>query len=431
MAPPGYVALGCVFGAGREMPPLESVMCVHVSLAAPAKVVAEAHGGPLWRDAVCSPGVTLWRLQPLYEPAVACGTFWAFAGSGHESDPAELQRSLAVAAIASSSSSSVSMSASSAAGVQTQLYCLATAVQSAHAPLLEQLAASAALAALVPSGHSSTAPLAVAASPGATLSVPGGERVSGISPSPARPYQWLSEANKLLAQQEKAELLAALAPGLGLEELAAHQAPPPSPQSASTLDGSAAFASPRPAHPDSYPWPYRWLGRRSKLLSLFHDEAYQSFVRWFEAHPSLASIKIPVNELAPVKAWLAELTFRNAAGVNSPLRVIRENCQKAAASLERGEVILSVYGTLNAGKSTLCNLLLGSSLLYGTCVPRCTARDVTQRMNDPCVCVCVNVVANAQCTALPCVIRSGESAGSARVFFEKGIDPVYVSGVSE
>jgi hypothetical protein len=47
MAPPGYVALGCVVSKDKAMPPVESVVCVHNSLAAPASLV------PLWHDAVC------------------------------------------------------------------------------------------------------------------------------------------------------------------------------------------------------------------------------------------------------------------------------------------------------------------------------------------------------------------------------------------
>jgi hypothetical protein len=253
---------------------------------------------------------------------------------------------------------------------QTQLFCLSTKV-GAYAPL-----------SLVSPSMSRTISTATVAADLDPLAV---------SPSPGRPYNWLNETTKIMARQERAlnqsaeDFLASI-PTIDQDSTTTATTTatttPTSTTTATTSSTTTTGSNSRPTltvssatfrnttaqlpSADAYYWPYRWLGRRNKLLALFHDESYQSFARWFEAHPALASLAIPVNNLPPVKSWLQELATSNST-VSSPLRIIRENCTSAANALEHGEVVLSVYGTLNAGKSTLCNMLLGCNKLYGMC----------------------------------------------------------------
>ena len=98
---------------------------------------------------------------------------------------------------------------------------------------------------------------------------------------------------------------------------------------------------------------------KQQMLEFFYnDDEFHQLLRWAEKQQVLTSIQADIVK-----------TSRSA---RPPLDIIEDQCRKTAEELAQSSVILCVYGNVNVGKSTLCNLLLGKKLLHVTNV-QCTA----------------------------------------------------------
>jgi len=101
---------------------------------------------------------------------------------------------------------------------------------------------------------------------------------------------------------------------------------------------------------------FRWLGRRNKLLTVFRDAEYQQLTTWLEAHPVIKELQRNIKEL--------KYSDRRS-GDSSPFTIIRQHCEDAARRVGSDAIAIAVHGPPNAGKSSLCNLLLGRNILPG------------------------------------------------------------------
>jgi predicted GTPase len=121
---------------------------------------------------------------------------------------------------------------------------------------------------------------------------------------------------------------------------------------------------------------------RARLLEFFYnDEEYQQLMQWSRQHAVLRMAEAGISSKLSV--------------ASSPLKLIEESCIEAAESLAQSSVVLCVYGGVNVGKSTFCNLLLGRPALH---------------------------VTNVQCTAVATMVSSAPSLSSAKVIFDTCVD---------
>ena len=121
---------------------------------------------------------------------------------------------------------------------------------------------------------------------------------------------------------------------------------------------------------------------RERLLEFFYnDDEFQRLIRWARHQPVLNAVEIDIA--------------RKLTHASSPLRVIEDHCRASAESLAQSSVVLCVYGSVNVGKSTFCNLLLGRPTLH---------------------------VTNVQCTAVTTAVHSAESVAKIKVIFEPEVN---------
>jgi len=125
---------------------------------------------------------------------------------------------------------------------------------------------------------------------------------------------------------------------------------------------------------------------KSAILEFYYnDDELQKLISWSRDQSTFINIEDQVAQSMglPVK----------------PLQLIEDNCRKTAEDLAQSSVVLCVYGNVNVGKSTCCNLLLGQDLLH---------------------------VTNVQCTAVNTVVSSNHHVGNAKVIFNETIDIKFV-----
>ena len=125
---------------------------------------------------------------------------------------------------------------------------------------------------------------------------------------------------------------------------------------------------------------------KSKMLEFFYnDDEFLQLIKWSREQPVLQSV---------------EKQVASSMGISGlPLKLIEDNCTKTAEDLAQSSVILCVYGSVNVGKSTFCNLLMNGNVLH---------------------------VTNVQCTAVNTVVSSAPTLSNAKVVFDARTDVRYV-----
>jgi predicted GTPase len=97
------------------------------------------------------------------------------------------------------------------------------------------------------------------------------------------------------------------------------------------------------------------------------------------------------TEYTNLSTWFAEND--NINEYQEAIDSIVNNFKFSYNNLAMEDIVLCIYGNVNAGKSTLGNLLVGAELL---------------------------TVSNAPCTAVPTVLSSGTYTNKGRVYFSEG-----------
>ena len=128
-----------------------------------------------------------------------------------------------------------------------------------------------------------------------------------------------------------------------------------------------------------------------KLPSFFHpvDESFIKSVELKEAFLSCGND----FEYKELSKWFTE--NENLINYRTSIEPIESRFINSTENLDNGSIVICVYGNVNAGKSTLCNLLVGAEKGLLT-------------------------VSNAPCTAVPTVVCSSPFTNSGKVYFSPG-----------
>lgn len=98
---------------------------------------------------------------------------------------------------------------------------------------------------------------------------------------------------------------------------------------------------------------------KKKMLQFYHeDRELRELISWAQNQDTLKDIQSNIT--------------KGTKDASPPLKIIGEQCKKSAKELANNSVTLCVYGNVNVGKSTFCNLLLGKNFLHVTHI-QCTA----------------------------------------------------------